>query len=491
MNSTKFGVARRDGEFVSVEHGGDDGRDSEYWVLAQELEVGDLFKWKGSLVEISAIKTSKRQVEIQQVNGGVKTLDVDDQVQLIFDGGSNSSERNSSEVSADELTSDSAPEGIDLADRDSVPEGIDLADRTAFLEWRIEHIRAEMVELDRSDYLLDQIWRDLHKEKMSLKRELESLTTAELESPNAAEVSTPVSPLSPLAPVICPRCGAGGWLPGEVIVGQCQICGNRFNFLRCSKKLCLHVSIGEVGDSKAARTRSCSKCASQLRSIRKVTLDSYSKSNPQLARSWIDKGRRHVLGTVADSSGYLGVVAGEGCALIFNEDSLVVQFAMAGVHKFSFSAITMLDFGGPGEVATTSGGGWIGGGFGLQGAAVGIATASVLNRLTSRTRTSIRSIVGIGSSTHSLFIVNTILTPVRIRQLLDPAIQRIAAAQGDSGAIGTADRAKELDKVGSDRSESAAQTRVLLLKEIATLRDQGILTPAEFESEKRRILNGD
>src|SRR4051812_24548793 len=49
-----------------------------------------------------------------------------------------------------------------------------------------------------------------------------------------------------------------------------------------------------------------------------------------------------------------------------------------------YQEIISLDIGGPGEV--TSGGGFIGGGFGLEGAALGMLAAGLLNALTTRSK---------------------------------------------------------------------------------------------------------
>jgi hypothetical protein len=95
------------------------------------------------------------------------------------------------------------------------------------------------------------------------------------------------------------------------------------------------------------------------------------------------------------------------------------------VIRWAWSDVIAISIRGPGKV--TSGGGFIGGGFGVDGAVVGIATASLLNALT--TRTSILTIVQLDFTDGELFLHTDAAEPEALRISLSPAFvaQRLAA----------------------------------------------------------------
>ncbi len=75
--------------------------------------------------------------------------------------------------------------------------------------------------------------------------------------------------------------------------------------------------------------------------------------------------------------------AGDTADLIFYERSLTISRENASECLGNLE-ISSIEIAGPGTV--TTGGGFIGGGFGVSGALEGIAIASILNALTSRTK---------------------------------------------------------------------------------------------------------
>ncbi len=78
--------------------------------------------------------------------------------------------------------------------------------------------------------------------------------------------------------------------------------------------------------------------------------------------------------------------------------------------------VTGISIGGPGAV--TKGGGFIGGGFGLEGAAIGIGIASILNAIT--TRTKIFTVVQIATQKSEVFLHYGYLEPSALRIELSP-----------------------------------------------------------------------
>lgn len=76
---------------------------------------------------------------------------------------------------------------------------------------------------------------------------------------------------------------------------------------------------------------------------------------------------------------------------------------------------------GPGR--ETSGGGFIGGGFGLEGAAIGMGIATILNAVT--TNTTVTSIIELTTTDGELFLVNGSEEPGTLRFILSPVLVRL------------------------------------------------------------------
>jgi hypothetical protein len=87
---------------------------------------------------------------------------------------------------------------------------------------------------------------------------------------------------------------------------------------------------------------------------------------------------------VLGGSGY-SFAPGESVNLRFGSDTLVVMAADESIaEKIPYLEIVDVSISGPGNI--TTGGGFIGGGFGVGGALQGMAVATVLNLLTTQTK---------------------------------------------------------------------------------------------------------
>lgn len=75
---------------------------------------------------------------------------------------------------------------------------------------------------------------------------------------------------------------------------------------------------------------------------------------------------------------------GDVVDLEFGHDAFVIQSGDSTIEHISYLEVVEINIDGPGRV--TSGGGFIGGGFGVAGAIEGMAVATILNRLMSRTK---------------------------------------------------------------------------------------------------------
>jgi hypothetical protein len=86
---------------------------------------------------------------------------------------------------------------------------------------------------------------------------------------------------------------------------------------------------------------------------------------------------------------YLGgcnypIAAGDSVTLRFGSESLLVRLGDGTSFTLRYIELASIEVSGPGTI--TSGGGFIGGGFGVAGALEGMAIATVLNALTTKTK---------------------------------------------------------------------------------------------------------
>ena len=183
---------------------------------------------------------------------------------------------------------------------------------------------------------------------------------------------------------------------------------------------------------------------------------------------------------VAYLGGYLpesAIRAGERYDVRFLEDRFVV-FACRRAEvlaEMPYSEVEDVEIGGPGLVKT--GGGFVGGGFGMTGAIEGMAIAAVLNALT--TRTSITTVVRIQGTACELFLLHTRLAPELLRIHMSRPLGAIRSARA-TGAMG-----------GIERGATAAMSAspVEDLAKLADMLEKGLLTREEFDLMKAKLLS--
>jgi hypothetical protein len=181
---------------------------------------------------------------------------------------------------------------------------------------------------------------------------------------------------------------------------------------------------------------------------------------------------------VAYLGGYVPVTAisvGQRYDVAFLEDRLLIAAChqAEALAALPYSEIEDIEIGGPGLVR--SGGGFFGGGFGVTGAVEGMAIASVLNALTSRT--SIQTVVRIQGTNCELFLLDTWETPGHLRIQMSHALGVIQAAR-PPGVAGAKDHGLPT------RSASPVEE----LAKLADMVDRGLLTRKEFDLMKARLL---
>jgi hypothetical protein len=165
--------------------------------------------------------------------------------------------------------------------------------------------------------------------------------------------------------------------------------------------------------------------------------------------------------------------AGETWELIFTADELRLFHALfEDVAVVPYADVTAIEIGGPGR--TQTGGGFIGGGFGVEGAAEGMLVAAALNMLT--TRTKIDTVICVQTRSAELFFHHGGMTPDALRMVLSPVFTRLRQQSAAPTAADAEDpNGQHVDVV--DR-----------LAKLADLHASGALSNEEFSAAKTKLL---
>jgi hypothetical protein len=168
--------------------------------------------------------------------------------------------------------------------------------------------------------------------------------------------------------------------------------------------------------------------------------------------------------TVAFARG-LSIAAGSRIGLDLKQDGLRLVELATGQTIASVVGAELLEFAvdGPGLVHETPG--FVGGGFGVEAAATGIAAAASLNRIFSNAR--IQSIVRVATATWTVSLVCTELTPDELKA-----------------------RAPTVHPPPSPRTAGASSIATEL-SQLVQLHAQGALSDAEFAAAKSKLLRSD
>jgi len=163
----------------------------------------------------------------------------------------------------------------------------------------------------------------------------------------------------------------------------------------------------------------------------------------------------------------LELSAGDVCDLIFKADEILLSLASGRIAAYEWVGLS-LDIEGAGRVR--SGGGFIGGGFGLQGAAAGMLVAGALNALT--TTTGIETIVHMQTPSVEIFLLYDKEAPATLRQTMSPVFVRLRQS------------AAEIPK-----SSGSDEHVVDRLHKLADLHDRGAITDDEYALLKANLLS--
>lgn len=162
----------------------------------------------------------------------------------------------------------------------------------------------------------------------------------------------------------------------------------------------------------------------------------------------------------------LGVLAGSNVEFRFMRGAIHI-LSGAGERQIvvPYVDVVALEIGGPG--AQRTGGGFVGGGFGLEGAAEGMLIASALNLLTTRTR--INTVVCLQTKSAELFVHNVLETPDAMRIRLSRVFSILRSRQ-------------------HPEERSPARDPLERLERLARLRDSGVLTEEEFQAAREPLV---
>lgn len=160
-----------------------------------------------------------------------------------------------------------------------------------------------------------------------------------------------------------------------------------------------------------------------------------------------------------------------GVALLLTEEEthLVPYDSDYEVVSHPIAELTDIHISGPGEV-TTDAGMW-GGGFGVQGAVTGIAMASIINTLTSRT--SVNTFLKLEWVSDEAFLHHTVMTPEALRMGMSRVFIKMRASMGGREGVPAGKATGIVDEI----------------ERLAKLYERGLIDNAEFAALKRKLIN--
>lgn len=284
----------------------------------------------------------------------------------------------------------------------------------------------------------------------------------------------------------CAACGAGGVYRLETTDRHCAQCGSVSLYrrcLRCKKILIIGPNLVNVPRWKclgcgkeAASYRWPPVAMGELTAAKQDYVDLYREMGVPLHDALSDPDRRKVDGALLQADGISGIATG-GVTVFFDREVATLMIGtMANRRSIRYSDLSILQFAGRGAFTTQSGGGWVGGGFGLQGAFEGALLAGVMNKLSTVTRTHIETIVTLGWETGTVVLLNSLYAPEQMASFLQPVVRRIEAANVARG--------KPTVALAKPSTPDLAEK----LQQLASLHASGALTDAEFSAAKARLL---
>lgn len=163
-----------------------------------------------------------------------------------------------------------------------------------------------------------------------------------------------------------------------------------------------------------------------------------------------------------------GLISEQSYKIFFAEEGVVVipLNTLGASYGSRYEELIVVNVDGPGAV--TTGGRYIGGGFGPKGILEGIAVAAVLSTLTQRT--SVHTYIEIQDKSSDMVFFTSTITPSELRVSLKPVWAKLRSTTSSP-----------------PRADDDVVER---LEKLANLRSRGVVSDEEFEQLKRQILGG-
>lgn len=235
----------------------------------------------------------------------------------------------------------------------------------------------------------------------------------------------------------CEECGAGGSFELAASSRHCSACGASNEYRRCPRCDNMTRIPPSVIESTVWVCRKCGKKARREK-WHPLPIGSFYTGSPtgwalehyaeHVAEALSDPERRRIDGAILSVTGISGVATG-GCTVYFDRESAVLMIGDTSHRRqLNYSDVTSLQIGGRGDISTTtttsSGTRWAGGGFGPAGIIEGVVLSSVLNSLTSKTKTTthhqIETIFHLNWNCGSLTLLNEEMLPGQWGSRLEP-----------------------------------------------------------------------
>jgi hypothetical protein len=194
----------------------------------------------------------------------------------------------------------------------------------------------------------------------------------------------------------------------------------------------------------------------------KINLEKLIRS-PQISSG--DNNGVSISCTYLGGSGVQSLVQGSFCRIAFGSNAAIIGVSYNKV-EIKYNQITALKLEGQGRVTTNAG--VMGGGFGLEGAAWGIAAAALLNNLT--TKTSTNTVLYLAWPGAEAFLHTSEYSPDEARLVLShvfTATQSVNSVKNNSDI----DLASQLER-------------------LASLSNSGALTDEEYSLAKAKLISG-
>ena len=169
----------------------------------------------------------------------------------------------------------------------------------------------------------------------------------------------------------------------------------------------------------------------------------------------------------------LPLATGAAGDVLFADDELVFMNRRDGhlLARIPYKDVQSLEIGGPGVQQT--GGGFIGGGFGLEGAAAGMMVATALNLLS--TRTTIDTVICLRTADAEVYLHTRTLTPGALQMDLSGVFVRL--------------RQLLAEQTTEANPSNIPPDAVEQLSKLAELHAKGALTDEEFATFKAKLMS--